>query len=140
MLPSPIFSAALVWAVYTDVSKRIHTVFVSDPAPSIREAHIVAAEEDPRTVSAARGGLQGVATAKCVIPECTEMKAMYDQCFFEWYRTEYIHHGGPIGQTSPSPEPCGELFAAYKRCLVTGMAKADILNLDDLKVDIPSAR
>lgn len=159
LVPPPFFTCALLHALYTDVSAKLRSTFQAPaPDPSYVSPELRSAvESDPRTISAARGGLQDVATANCVVPECTQLKAAYDRCFIDWYRSEYLQrakdarvdgpgHGAaqaPEGHSTAqaqAPEPCADLFREYNQCLVNGIAQADILKLEDLKVDIPRTR
>lgn len=45
-----------------------------------------------------------------IVPECTELKQIYEKCFNEWF-TEFLKDG-----RSTSPTPCDKLFKDYQQC------------------------
>eukprot|EP00038_Savillea_parva_P014315 m.215254 g.215254 ORF g.215254 m.215254 type:complete len:172 (-) comp27715_c0_seq1:133-648(-) len=167
LIPSPLLLGGLTVSVGAALLRTLDRLFPEDNSQAITQQMLEAVANDPRTASNMRGGLQDVATAKCVVPECTTLKQQYDHCFFDWYRARYLQrdHAGTgsatkgavlssvvddnseatnnvakSGQRDNATEPCGELFAAYKACLIKGIAKEDLINMDDLKVVIPQYR
>eukprot|EP00040_Diaphanoeca_grandis_P022559 m.121572 g.121572 ORF g.121572 m.121572 type:complete len:138 (+) comp28864_c0_seq2:235-648(+) len=66
-----------------------------------------------------------------LIPQCTEIKHTYDECFNKWYRDSFIK-----GITT-NPDPCTDIFKEYQDCfkMHSGSLK---LNLEDTYIQIPT--
>ena len=50
--------------------------------------------------------------------DCTPLKHKYDDCFNKWYSEQFLNGNW----TTPNGQPCAELFAEYKSCVVVGFA------------------
>ncbi|XP_057305783.1 TP53-regulated inhibitor of apoptosis 1-B-like isoform X1 [Hydractinia symbiolongicarpus] len=54
--------------------------------------------------------------------ECTPLKHEYDQCFNKWYSEQFLNGNWEV----KNGEPCAELFAKYKACVMKTLKEKNI--------------
>jgi len=50
--------------------------------------------------------------------QCRKKKKKYDKCVSEWYTKEFM-----TGKSMHQSEVCGDLFEAYRECVLKGIKK-----------------